>query len=49
MLQRLLRRLVRRSDHPTMMAEASREKALDKLREHGIDAHFYFPAVGCAD
>lgn len=32
-----------------MMAEGSREKALDTLSRHGIEAHFYLPAADCAD
>ena len=49
MLRRLLRRFVGSSVHPTMMAEVSREKALDTLSRHGIEAHFYLPAAGCTD
>jgi hypothetical protein len=49
MLQRLIQRLVNSSNRPTMMADGAREKALDTLAEHGINAHFYLPAAGCAN
>jgi hypothetical protein len=49
MLQRLLQRLVGSNAYPTMLSETSREKALDTLSKHCIDAHFYLPAAGCMD
>jgi hypothetical protein len=30
-------------------SDAPRERALDKLREHGIDAHLYLANAGCED
>jgi hypothetical protein len=49
MLKRLLSRLVKVGHSPSMIAEGAREQALDKLHEHGIDAHFYLPAAGCQE
>jgi hypothetical protein len=30
-------------------SDRAREEALDTLAMHGIDAHYYLPAVGCED
>lgn len=32
-----------------MMSDRAREEALDTLGRHGIDAHYYLPAIGCED
>lgn len=50
MLNRLVQRLINGSSaSASMMSERARESALDTLSRHGIDAHYYLPAIGCED
>jgi len=50
MLNRLVQRLINGSpESASMMSDRAREEALDTLARHGIDAHYYLPAVGCED
>jgi hypothetical protein len=49
MLQQLIRRLFERPSYPMQLSELSKKKAFDVLSKHGIDAHYYVAAAGCAD
>lgn len=49
MLRRIFARVFGTRAQATMVSESARSQALDTLRAHDIDAHYYLPAAGCSD